>query len=214
MKEIEPSLFFPAHLSHHIFVWKESNSVHWERSKHGDSQALEECSVTLQFVLLPCTIPSWLVFEVFKVLRLHDCLHIVNRVGEKPRIWSSQSSSKESSKDRCREWSFSFRGELSHDVLVRIKINGICQDLSQKGSIKAQIQASQPKSPIYIKTSIYWSLVDLWFTNLFLHDNSCMVCWSLYCKKITIAKELTIPVRIPLRKIWLIGMMVCVWGST
>jgi hypothetical protein len=74
--------------------------------------------------------------------------------------------------------------------------------------METEVKAPQPESSIYITASIYRAFVFVSCPSLFLHDNPGVVGRGLYIMELTRARVLTIPVKTPLNKMWLMGMMV------
>ena len=125
------SLFFPSHHPHEVLEWEEGHRIDGERSQHGDAQSLEESLVTLHLVLMLSTFQHISVFQVAQLLRLHNSLDIVNRIGPKPAIGSSNSSSQKGSLNGSVGRTFP-SGKQSHDILVSIEVNCVGSDLSDE----------------------------------------------------------------------------------
>ena len=113
---------FPSSQSHHCLEHKKPNSIYRERSQHCDAISFEKCLYSFLTVFLNCAVPHPFVSNVFQMLRLNNSLNVVNRIGKKPRSYTSDSSCQESS----HNWGFrgiiSFWRENSHAILISSEV--------------------------------------------------------------------------------------------
>ena len=160
-------------------------------------------------VMLLCTIKHISVFQLVEVLRLHHSLYVVHWICEQPTAWSCHSSSQKCSLNRCVSWALSI-SEQPHDILIWIEVYSISWHFPNESWGKTQVESSCSMSSKDVSTRINRTFVFP-ILHFLLKEYSNVVSRSLHNKRITKARVLTTPVKTPLKRTWLMGIIPLAW---
>lgn len=144
--------------------------------------------------------------DPFQILRLNQCLGVVDRIGEQPRTAPRNSPCQKRDEDWSSSNAFPIWRAQPHHVFIACEINCHRQNFSQQSWVEPQVQSSDAIFSIDLDACIDRAFVFVIWSFLELKQDSGVIYWRLYSNVFTTAIELGMPVSSPAKKIIPIGI--------